>query len=84
MAIEWTGEGVDEVGTDGAGGRVVMRIDSRYFRPTEVDALLGDPTKAREKLGWSPMVSFEALVDALKSERRSEIRALSDQADEEV
>ncbi len=62
MDIEWTGEGVDEVGTDAADGRVVVKIDPRYFRPTEVDSLLGDPTKAREKLGWSPKVSFEALV----------------------
>ena len=62
MDIEWTGEGVDEVGTDAADGRVVVKIDPRYFRPTEVDTLLGDPTKAREKLGWFPKVSFEALV----------------------
>jgi GDPmannose 4,6-dehydratase len=62
MDIEWTGEGVKEIGTDTADGRVVVKIDPRYFRPTEVDTLLGDPTKAREKLGWFPKVSFKALV----------------------
>ena len=65
MDIEWTGEGMKEIGTDAADGRVVVKIDPRYFRPTEVDTLLGDSTKAREKLGWSPKVSFEALVEEM-------------------
>ncbi|AOY60115.1 GDP-mannose 4,6-dehydratase [Desulfococcus multivorans] len=60
--IGWAGEGVNEVGRDAATGRVLVRIDPRYFRPTEVDFLLGDPSKAREKLGWEPRVSFDELV----------------------
>ncbi|MFK8016606.1 MAG: GDP-mannose 4,6-dehydratase [Gammaproteobacteria bacterium] len=61
MKIEWRGEGVDEQGVD-ASGKVVVRVDPRYFRPTEVETLLGDPTKAREKLGWTPTTSFEDMV----------------------
>jgi len=62
MNIEWQGEGVDEVGVDAATGRPLIRVDPRYFRPTEVDTLLGDPTKAREKLGWTAEVTFPELV----------------------
>jgi len=62
MKIEWRGEGIDEVGIDGASGRALVRIDPRYFRPTEVDTLLGDATKARQKLSWSAEVSFSELV----------------------
>lgn len=60
--IEWRGKGVDEVGVDAANGRVLVAIDPRYFRPTEVDLLLGDPSKAREKLGWSHKTTFPELV----------------------
>jgi len=59
--LTWTGEGVNETGTD-QGGVVRVRVDERYFRPTEVDQLLGDATKAKEKLGWVPPTSFEDLV----------------------
>ena len=62
MKIEWRGEGVDEIGVDGVTGRAVVRVDPRYFRPTEVDTLLGDATKARNKLGWTAEVSFPELV----------------------
>jgi len=62
MKIEWRGAGVDEVGFDAATGRQLIRVDPRYFRPTEVDSLLGDPGKAREKLGWSAEVTFAQLV----------------------
>jgi GDPmannose 4,6-dehydratase len=62
MRIAWRGRGVDEVGVDEASGRTVIRIDARYFRPTEVDSLLGDSSKARAKLGWAPKVSFDELV----------------------
>ena len=62
MKIEWHGEGVDEVGIDAATGRTLIRVDPRYFRPTEVDTLLGDATKAREKLGWTADVTFPELV----------------------
>jgi GDPmannose 4,6-dehydratase len=62
MQIEWQGEGVDEVGIDTATGRTLVRVDPRYFRPTEVETLLGDPTKARQKLGWTAEVGFSELV----------------------
>jgi GDPmannose 4,6-dehydratase len=62
MKIEWQGDGVDEVGIDAVTGRKVVRVDPRYFRPTEVETLLGDATKARQKLGWSAEVSFSELV----------------------
>ena len=62
MKIEWQGEGIDEVGVDAAGGRPLIRVDPRYFRPTEVETLLGDATKAREKLGWTAEVTFSELV----------------------
>ena len=58
MRIEWRGKGVDEVGIDANNGRTVVHVDPRYFRPTEVETLLGDPSKAREKLGWSAEVGF--------------------------
>ena len=62
MKIEWSGEGLDEIGAESTTGRVVVRVDPRYFRPTEVDTLLGDPAKARAELGWSAVTSFEQLV----------------------
>ena len=61
MPIRWQGEGVDEVGLDPS-GKVVVAVDPRYFRPTEVESLLGDPTKAKQKLGWVPTTSFAELV----------------------
>ena len=62
MRIDWRGEGIDEVGIDANSGRAIVHVDPRYFRPTEVETLLGDPSKAREKLGWSAEVSFSELV----------------------
>jgi GDPmannose 4,6-dehydratase len=62
MNIEWRGEGVAEEGVDSVSGRTVVRVDPRYFRPTEVETLLGDATKAKEKLGWVPEVTFPELV----------------------
>ncbi len=62
MRIEWRGEGVDEVGIDAVSGKTLVRVDPRYFRPTEVETLLGDATKAREKLGWVAEVGFPELV----------------------
>jgi GDPmannose 4,6-dehydratase len=62
MKIEWKGDGVDEVGIDTRSGRTLVRVDPRYFRPTEVETLLGDATKARQKLGWAAEVSFPELV----------------------
>ena len=62
LTIEWQGEGVDEIGRDAKTGDVLVRIDPRYFRPTEVDLLIGDPTKAFDKLGWKHTTSFVDLV----------------------
>jgi GDPmannose 4,6-dehydratase len=62
MKIEWRGKGVDEIGVDTVTGRTLVRVDPRYFRPTEVETLLGDASKAREKLGWTAEVSFVDLV----------------------
>lgn len=63
IELEWQGEGVDEKGIDTANGRVLVEVDPKYFRPAEVDQLLGDPTKAKEQLGWNPRkTSFEELV----------------------
>jgi GDPmannose 4,6-dehydratase len=62
MSIEWRGSGLDEEGVDVSTGRAIVRVDRRYFRPTEVDTLLGDATKARAKLGWKPEIGFDALV----------------------
>ena len=65
MELEWQGSGVDEVGTDTATGKIVIRIDPKYFRPAEVDLLLGDPTKARKQLGWELATTFEQLVNMM-------------------
>ncbi len=89
MKIRWEGKGVDEVGylmssasgkegQSGGGANPIVRVDPRYFRPTEVETLLGDPTKAREKLGWIPRISFEELVaemvrEDLKTAERDEL-----------
>jgi len=62
MRIEWHGAGIDEQGVDASTGRVIVRVDPRYFRPTEVDTLLGDATKARSRLGWTPEIGFDTLV----------------------
>jgi GDPmannose 4,6-dehydratase len=66
--VEWRGHGINEQGLDRHTGEVIVRVDSRYFRPTEVDTLLGDATKARTKLGWKPELSFEALVQEMVAE----------------
>lgn len=61
MKINWQGSGVDEKGLD-ENGNCIIKVDTRYFRPTEVETLLGDPTKAKTKLGWEPETSFQQLV----------------------
>ncbi len=65
VEIDWRGQGIDEVGYDKADGQVRVEIDPRYFRPTEVELLLGDPTKAKEKLGWEPETSFAEMVKTM-------------------
>jgi len=62
IGIEWKGEGVDEVGVNKGTGDILVEIDPRYYRPTEVELLLGDPTKAKEKLGWEAKVGLRELV----------------------
>jgi GDPmannose 4,6-dehydratase len=77
LPISWSGSGVNEVGTT-VDGKAIVRVDPRYFRPTEVETLLGDASKAREKLGWTPKISFNELVaemvrEDLKSTERDEL-----------
>jgi GDPmannose 4,6-dehydratase len=67
MDVQWQGKGEAEQGIDAATGRVVVQVDPRYFRPTEVETLLGDPSKAKAKLGWEPQCSFDELVDSMVS-----------------
>jgi len=62
IKLKWNGTGIDEMAIDVTTGKTIVQIDSRYFRPTEVETLLGDSTKAREKLGWVPKISFKELV----------------------
>jgi GDPmannose 4,6-dehydratase len=68
MSVEWRGSGLEEEGVDTKSGRTIVKIDPRYFRPTEVDTLLGDATKARTKLGWKPEISFAQLVEEMVAE----------------
>jgi GDPmannose 4,6-dehydratase len=77
IVVTWKGEGVDEKGYDESGNCIVS-IDPRYFRPTEVETLLGDPTKAKQKLGWTPKITFSELVaemmlEDMKSAERDEL-----------
>ena len=65
FSINWVGTGLDEVGIRSDTGDVIVRIDPRYFRPTEVETLLGDPTRAREKLGWAPTTTLEEMVSEM-------------------
>ena len=76
MDISWRGADIDEVGS--VNGKDIVKVDPRYFRPTEVETLLGDPTKAKEKLGWTPGITFEELVaemvqEDLKAAERDEL-----------
>ncbi len=65
MSIRWKGKGREEKGIDDASGKEIVRIDSRYFRPAEVDTLLGDASKAHEKLGWKPRIQFDKMVSEM-------------------
>ena len=75
--IRWSGSGIDEKGYD-QDGRCIVAVEPRYFRPTEVETLLGDASKAKQKLGWSPKISFHELVtemmqEDLKAAQRDEL-----------
>ena len=65
MDIDWQGEGVDEKGYDRKTGKLVVEVDPKYFRPAEVELLIGDPTKAKEKLGWEPRVTLEEMIEIM-------------------
>lgn len=65
ISIEWSGTGVDEVGKDKVTGKVIVKINKDFFRPAEVDILLGDPTKADKELGWERKISFDELVERM-------------------
>jgi len=77
ITIRWEGECVDEKGIDDATGRVLVEVDPKFFRPSEVDQLLGDPTKARTQLGWNPSkTSFEELVHIMVEHDMDKVRRL--------
>ena len=63
--IQWRGEGLEEFGFDLNTGRTVVKVNPKYFRPAEVETLLGDATKAKEVLGWEPKYDFDALVEEM-------------------
>jgi GDPmannose 4,6-dehydratase len=65
MEIEWKGQGADEKGYSTKTGKQIIAVDSRYYRPTEVETLLGDASKAREKLGWQPKISFHEMISEM-------------------
>ncbi|HET8775139.1 MAG TPA: GDP-mannose 4,6-dehydratase [Thermoanaerobaculia bacterium] len=77
IGVEWRGSGLDEKGYDTATGNVVVEIDPRYLRPTEVELLLGDASKARQQLGWTPRTSFRELVDMMTDH---DVRLAADEA----
>lgn len=76
--IEWSGEGVDEIGRDSESGDVVVRVDPRYFRPTEVEELLADPSKAKNDLGWVAATTFQGLVDDMM---KADLKQVAKEAD---
>jgi len=63
--IRWEGEGTDEKGYDTESGNLIVAINLKYFRPTEVETLLGDPSKAKKELGWEPKITFKEMVDEM-------------------
>tara|TARA_E500000178_G_C17007945_1_gene749120 strand:- start:397 stop:1434 length:1038 start_codon:yes stop_codon:yes gene_type:complete len=73
IKIIWSGKGVKELGRDNKNGRILVQIDKRYFRPTEVDYLEGDASKAKEKLNWTPKISFEKMISEMV---QSDIKSL--------
>jgi GDPmannose 4,6-dehydratase len=79
--IDWTGAGVDEQGLDRATGRRIVSVDPRYFRPTEVDLLIGDPAKARDILGWSHSTSLADMVREMVESDLEVVRSEHDRRD---
>jgi GDPmannose 4,6-dehydratase len=74
IEVRWQGSNTDEVGIDAATGKCIVAVDSRYYRPAEVETLLGDPSKAKEKLGWAPKTSFYELVSEMMREDMKDAR----------
>ena len=75
--LEWQGEGVNERGIDSATGRVIVEVDPKYFRPAEVEQLLGNPAKARKVLGWNPQkTSFSELVRIMVDHDMKKVKKL--------
>ena len=75
VTMRWEGEGVDEKGYDADDGRLLVEVDPRYFRPTEVELLIGDPSKAHEKLGWKHTTSVEELAREMV---RADLKVMTD------
>jgi GDPmannose 4,6-dehydratase len=76
MGLEWDGNGIQETGRDAESGRVMVRVDPRFFRPAEVEALTGDPSKAGERLGWQPRTSFKELVEIMVEHDLSQVAGM--------
>ncbi len=74
MRVRWSGSGLDETGTDELSGKVIVRVDPRYFRPTEVETLLGDPSKAKRELGWEPTIGIEELCKEMMAHDLAQAR----------
>jgi len=81
MEITWEGEGVEEKGYDAKTGKLVVEVDPKYFRPAEVELLIGDPSKAKEKLGWEPRVRLEEMIEIMMKHDLAEARAKLGQAE---
>ena len=73
MDVTWQGKGAEEVGIDANTGKIIVEVDPGYYRPTEVELLIGDPSKAREKLGWEPKVKMEELVKIMIKSDEEEV-----------
>ncbi|WP_372639243.1 GDP-mannose 4,6-dehydratase, partial [Fodinibius sp.] len=78
ITLEWIGKGLDEKGINAETGDTIIEIDPRYFRPTEVDLLIGDATRAREDLGWEPKFTFDELIEDMIREDQQEINVNKD------
>ncbi|MEK7801484.1 MAG: GDP-mannose 4,6-dehydratase, partial [Pseudomonadota bacterium] len=74
IIVEWSGRGIDEIGRNAKTGATIVAIDPRYFRPAEVDLLLGDASKARNILGWAPQTSLDSLIQEMVAADLSEIK----------
>ena len=77
QGIKWEGVGMDEVGRRMDNGEIVIKIDKNYFRPSEVETLLGDASKAREKLGWEPKINLKQLISEMVKNDENEARLFS-------